>query len=345
MPSNSVSINFIARACVLLTMAFTSTVVAQNSNSTESDVSNAGAIVVELDESTSGQPGIRLSKPIEVIWDFGLKVQAAGQARNVNASFPYPMSFPEQSVEIIEEEKTGNVSRIRKSNPTKFAQKMSFSVSRVVGGQPQAALLRLKINKRMIIAPEDTSIFVIPKKPPTAIKTFLKPSPYIESTHKRVREIANELRDETLTAWDQAELNYKWVRDNIKYQFDRQIHTCLDALDRKQGDCEELSSLFIAICRAQKIPARAVWIPGHTYPEFYLEDGDGNGHWFPCQAAGTYQFGSMSELRPILHKGDRFRIPGERKDVRYLQATATASGQIAIEAISRQVQKPNASPQ
>ena len=52
-----------------------------------------------------------------------------------------------------------------------------------------------------------------------------------------------------------------------------------------------------------------VWVPGHCYPEFYLEDAEGRGHWIPCQAAGTRAFGSMPEHRPILQKGDNFRVP------------------------------------
>ncbi len=119
-----------------------------------------------------------------------------------------------------------------------------------------------------------------------------------------------------------------------------QIRSCLDALKRKQGDCEELTSLFIAICRAQGIPARAVWIPGHAYPEFYLEDEQGSGHWFPCQAAGPYEFGSMNEARPILQKGDRVRLPGTREVVRYLQPTVQAkiaTNPIQIQWISREV--------
>ena len=192
----------------------------------------------------------------------------------------------------------------------------------------------------MIVAPSDTSQFVIPDKAPSAVRTFLKPSPYIESSHKRIKEIAKTLRDEQLTGWQQTEKNYCWVREEVKYQFDPKIHSCLDALDTKLGDCEELSSLFIAICRAQDIPARAVWIPDHTYPEFYLEDADGNGHWFPCQAAGTYEFGSMRETKPVLQKGDRFRLPGSREEVRYVRPTLIAKqpeGQVSIESISREL--------
>src|SRR5262249_39656437 len=84
------------------------------------------------------------------------------------------------------------------------------------------------------------------------------------------------------------------------------------------GDCEDISSLFIAMCRASEIPARTVWVPGHCFPEFYLEDKQGNGYWIPCQAAGDRAFGGIGELRPILQKGDNFRVPEERERQRYV---------------------------
>ena len=74
----------------------------------------------------------------------------------------------------------------------------------------------------------------------------------------------------------------------------------------------------MAICRNLNIPARVVWIPDHCYPEFYLEDANGEGHWYPCQAAGTRQFGRMDETRPVLQKGDRFKVPEKKQPVRYV---------------------------
>ncbi len=72
------------------------------------------------------------------------------------------------------------------------------------------------------------------------------------------------------------------------------------------------------MCRASGIPARTVWVPDHCYPEFYLVDGEGKGHWFPCQAAGTRAFGEMPEQRPILQKGDNFRVPEKKRPQRYV---------------------------
>ena len=49
-------------------------------------------------------------------------------------------------------------------------------------------------------------------------------------------------------------------------------------------------------------------MPGHCYPEFYLCDEHGQGHWFPCQASGTEAFGGIPQHDPILQKGDSFRM-------------------------------------
>jgi hypothetical protein len=62
-----------------------------------------------------------------------------------------------------------------------------------------------------------------------------------------------------------------------------------------------------------------VWVPGHTYAEFYLLDDEGKGHWFPCQPAGARAFGGIPDNRPILQKGDNFKDPDRPKDrLRYL---------------------------
>jgi hypothetical protein len=146
---------------------------------------------------------------------------------------------------------------------------------------------------------------------------FTGPSPYIESRHPQIRSLAKEIVAERQDAWERVEAMYDWVRANVKYQ-EGELKGALAAMRDGNGDCEELTSLFIALCRANKIPARTVWIPGHCYPEFYLEDTAGNGHWIPCQAAGSRAFGSMPEFRPILQKGDSFRVPEKKDQQRYV---------------------------
>ena len=134
------------------------------------------------------------------------------------------------------------------------------------------------------------------------------------------------------TDWEKVKALYDGMRTRVRYKFDPKLESAVTALKKGEGDCGELTSLFVALCRAQKIPARTVWVmpsqsvqeTGHCYPEFYLEDETGRGRWFPCQAAGDSQFGEIYEVRPILQKGDNFQVPGERKPQHFAAQTFQA---------------------
>ena len=86
-----------------------------------------------------------------------------------------------------------------------------------------------------------------------------------------------------------------------------------------------------------------VWVTDHCYPEFYLNDDDGNGHWFPCQVAGTRAFGSMPDIRPIFQKGDNIRIPEKRRGERYaslfLKAKSIRGGSPRVEEVVEFISK------
>jgi len=265
-------------------------------------------------------------KATRTVWEFGLEIKAADKASGITATVPVPMDWPEQTVRLLDDHRSKDVGNFRHRDLTKEAKQLQFKINRMSSEQDAVAYQQFEVMRRPIIKPKEPNQLTIATPVPGKVKRFLKPSPYIESRHQRIRTIADELKEThgDGPAWEWVEAIYQYVRETVKYKFDKQIHTCLDALDSGHGDCEELSSLFIAICRASNIPARAVWIPGHTYPEFYLVDSEGNGHWFPCQAAGGYEFGAMNETRPVLQKGDQFRLPGQRELVRYVIPTLSA---------------------
>jgi transglutaminase-like putative cysteine protease len=91
----------------------------------------------------------------------------------------------------------------------------------------------------------------------------------------------------------------------------------VETLRDGQADCQGRSMVFIALCRANKVPARMVWVDGHAYPEFYLEHAEGEGAWYPCESAGTRAFGEMPLARVILQKGDNFTVPERKERLRY----------------------------
>ena len=134
---------------------------------------------------------------------------------------------------------------------------------------------------------------------------------------------------------------YDWVRTNIQFVDNQGLEPVdtLTTLEREHGDCDEMSCLFIALCRAAGIPARLVQVPGHVYAEFHLLDAEGNGHWFPCQLAGTRAFGQMPEHRPVLQKGDNLVSPhaGRKKYLILPQHVTATSGAPRVEIVVQRV--------
>jgi hypothetical protein len=288
---------------------------------------NVGKNGPKIDES--------LTKKIKI----GVKVKAVGgPVKGVRATIPVPLNWPEQKVSLGEEDLSAGV-----SHPTYRmldnggAKQMIVTIPNIVAGEEARALVTFEVTRSSILPPEDTSIYkeCAKEKLPRDILPYLGPSPYIETTHPKIIKLAKELTEDK-SNWEKVEAIYDGSRERVKY-VNGPLKGALRALTDGTGDCEELTSLFIALCRASGIPARSVWVPDHCYPEFYLVDGDGKGYWFPCQAAGSRAFGGIPEHRPILQKGDNFHDPDRPKDkLRYVSeflkgSSFKGSGQPKVE--------------
>ena len=269
-----------------------------------------------------------LSEPTIQRWKIGILVTAEnGPAKGIFASTPVPVDWPEQSAKLIESKKSSTVRRVNYRNLAGGVRQMVIEIPRLPMGQSASAWATYEVTKKALFSPDNTDRFVVPLQNRRKWRKFLGPSPYIESDNPSIRSITREIVADRSRAWEQVEAIYEWVRANVEYR-DGPLKGALAAFHDRDGDCEELTSLFIAMCRANRIPARTVWVPGHCYPEFFLKDEDGKGHWFSCQAAGSPAFGSITEMRPILQKGDNFRVPGDprRQTVRYAQTLGSLPG-------------------
>ena len=264
-------------------------------------------------------PRLSYDNPKTQVWRIGLRLDAKGvECNDVWATFPVPMAWPEQTVRMVSQEIDARVDRWSVRDLPGGARQVVLAMPRVAAGSEPEVIFEIEVTRSRILLGDSTADLVIPKRPSTELKIFLGTSPYIDIGDSRIKSAARELAAaEHADAWSHVEAIYDWVREKVEY-VEGDIKTASQALRDGKGDCEELTSLFIAICRASRIPARMVWIPDHCYPEFYLEDPEGVGTWFPCQAAGTRQFGGMDEYRPVLQKGDRFKVPETRKPVRYV---------------------------
>ncbi len=262
---------------------------------------------------------IKLAKPTVQRWQVGLVVSAQSPSAGIMAAAPVPDDWPEQKVKIVKTDKTPNVRQIRFRKLSGGAKQMLVEIPRLAAGETARAVLTFEISRSAIEGPEDTSDLTIPTRLPQNMRLYLSASPMIETTNAMIRKTAREVAGDK-KGWARVEAIYDWVRDNVEYK-EGSLKGAVAALRDGTGDCEELTSLFIALCRVNRIPARTVWVPGHCYPEFYLQDEQGRGHWFPCQAAGTRAFGSIPENRIILQKGDNIRVPELRGPQRYASAT------------------------
>lgn len=258
-------------------------------------------------------------------WRFGMRVKARGNMTGVIATLPVPREWPEQDVKTVDREQARAVRSVRFRELDQAVTQMRIAIPRLSAGEEANAIVTMGIIKRDGTGPpEHPEQLRTPSRLSREMRQYLRPSPYINSQDRVIVEAAKQLVENQNTAWGRVEAIYDWVREKVEYRFARKIKSARKALEDGYGDCEELTSLFIAMCRAVQIPARAVWVPGHCYPEFFLEDAEGKGRWYPCQAAGTRSFGHIQESRPILQKGDNIRVPDSRQTRRYARETLAA---------------------
>lgn len=91
---------------------------------------------------------------------------------------------------------------------------------------------------------------------------------------------------------------FKWLKEKTIYttHIDKNnVQTSSYTLEKCTGDCDDLSFLYISLCRAVKIPARFIRgflvednnaIP-HAWTEVYVGGGIGNNGWISVECAGT----------------------------------------------------------
>ncbi len=287
----------------------------------------AASSLAQLKEAAPAEG--KLGQEITQKWRVGMIVTADGGGfRGIVGTVTVPMDWPEQRVQVLKEDLSPGVA-VSCQTIKGVARQMSVKIPTLSAGQEAKAIVTLEIHRLVPTPPDDTGVFVLPnaKRFDPKLASYLRPSPYIESSAAEIVEAAKKVGADKENAWDRVEAIYDWVRDKVQFEDNRggTVKGALATLRDGTGDCDEMTSLFVALCRASGIPARTVRVPGHCYPEFYLLDQDGKGHWFPCQAAGTRAFGVMPDPRPVLQKGDNVLAADPRSKkktpVRFLPET------------------------
>jgi transglutaminase-like putative cysteine protease len=275
-------------------------------------------------DAARGDNGPRLDREVKQKWQIGIIVIANAPSGGVYGTASAPIDWPEQKVEVVAEELSPHVGEFAYRELGDGLKQMQISIPRLAAGDKAEALVTFEITRRILLPPENPlETYVVPKRTPRDVAIHLGESPLIESRRPQIKEQLKEIVAGRDSAWEQVEAIYDWVRDNIEYtgnglKGQGEVKGALATLRDKSGMNEDLSSLFIALCRAHRVPARTVWVEDHNYPEFYLHDREGKGYWFPCQVAGEREFGGISETRPILQKGENFKVPEMKKPQRFV---------------------------
>ena len=273
-----------------------------------------------------------LSAPESKKYRYGISFEArpGGECTNLSGAVPVPAEYPEQKVRIVEEDFPNDLRAGYRDLKEGGCCVLNFRMRVLKAGQKAELSALFEVTRFCQAPPENTESLNIPKRIDKSLRRYLKESPFIEVNDRRLDRLAKDIVADTDGAWNKVDAVFRFVRENVKYKDafkEKQIRGALAALETGEGDCEDMTALFIALLRNLNIPARTVRVPEHCWAEFYLENESGSGGWFGAQVAGNEPLGTITDLRPILQKGDAFNFPDQGETVRYVKEIF--SGEVA----------------
>jgi len=126
---------------------------------------------------------------------------------------------------------------------------------------------------------------------------------FIDPYNPKITAIAETIQgnSETNNSFLLTKTVFVWLKENIQYQThpnDEGVQSAAVTLYNKAGDCDDLSFLYISLCRALDIPARfirgylltsyetetAIATP-HAWVEVFVGESVGNNGWIPVECA------------------------------------------------------------
>ncbi len=226
---------------------------------------------------------------------------------------------------MVDEEKTANVQKIAYRALGEGARQMMIQVPRLRGGETARATVTFEIVRHGIVGPQETEGFRVPQRLSREMRHYLQPGPLTDAADPHIIAAKDKAIAGVDGAWQQVRAIHDYVVDNVRYEKRPENKPASVALAEQVGDCQELSALFVAMCRTHGVPARCVWILDHSYAEFYLEDAAGRGHWLPIESTNKEQFGFLPRTDVILQKGDNFKLPEFREPLHFARTTFKAA--------------------
>lgn len=255
-----------------------------------------------------------------------------GACRDIQGMVAVPIECDEQQARVVEEDFSPGVTATFRDLAGGNARQMLFALPFIEAGGEARAILTYEVTTRTTPPPSDAEAAAlrIPERVPRGLRGYVGPSPFIESKHPKIKKLAREIQktleesDPEPSDFARLEAVYDYVMEHVEY-LEGPDTSAVTTLEAGSADCHGRSALVVALCRAMDVPARMVWVNDHVYPEVYMERGEDDGVWLPCESAGTWAFAEMPVTRPIMQKGDDFRVPERRGErLRYASEFLTA---------------------
>lgn len=251
-----------------------------------------------------GQTGYLDPRPYLV--NVGIELSGEGNGAQIKATTPLPVDCPEQKLEGGEVQTQGCEAQVRDLGDG--ARQLSLYAPQIAKGQTISAKVTYKATLRKQYLNYQRDQFPQEQTVPADVRKQLGESPGIQSRAKEVHDLLDSLKGDLKHPWDLAQKFAAWIPRNMQPLIGPYMGV-IKALEKRQGDCAEMSAVFVALCRAAGIPARLVWVPNHNWSEIYLTDKDGKGHWIPVHTACYFWFGWTGAHELVIQKGDRLRVP------------------------------------
>ena len=294
----------------------------QTPSAVEPPVQPSAQSTAETSEPTSTDQqyvGVTFSDPIQQKWRVGVVlITGNNPAKEVFTYIPIPKEWPEQMVTTFDEDIPVEFA-VQKIDELDGLDRLILRGRLLPAKKKIVALQTFMVTTQRVNSPPDTTIFSIPDSKEKLVKQFTASSSDISFRNNNLRKRADELFEPDGTAWEKVERVFDWVRDNID-QDEGGAQGSINTFVKKSGPPEDVVGLFIAMCRANKVPARMVFVDGSQYAEFMLADPAGKLHWFPCDVVGIRAFGKIVEPKVILQKGDNIRVPGVKAKKKFVAA-------------------------
>ncbi len=280
------------------------------------------------DDRSGGQPaqGLTYANPVRTKWKVTTKIRGSSRpAQNMFISIPVPNDWPEQSVAPAEEDIPPEIGNVKYRDLNSNVRQLLVLIPKVKASEEITISMTFLVATCQITAPPDPSVFLRPKTSHREGKEYLGISPLMNFRDSKLRKMVKEVTADKENLWSEVEAIFDWVRDNVEDD-NEEPRELVDVFRNQTGCNEDKVRLFVGMCRAHKIPARMVWVEGTQYAEFMLVDSEANAHWFPCTVGGIREFGSISEPRIVLQKGDSIRVPEKEGRQKFVAEFATCQG-------------------